>query len=200
MSEITPTRTAVLELQEERRGMEEGYRFLDEKRLVLAAEILRVLGDYQQAWGALSQDYVKAADALLAAVTRHGLEGMQIYPPASYATAALEIGERSILGVIVQDVALTLEPAEMPPPANQSPEAEQCKQRYVEIMRAGIALAALRGNLLRLFEEYQRTSRRARALEDVLLPEMDRTLGELAVSLEELDREESIRVRFGRYR
>jgi len=83
MSEITPTRTAFLDLQEERRGMDEGYRFLDEKRLVLAAEILRVLGEYEQAWDKLSRRYTKAAEALMAAVSRHGLEGMQIYPPCA---------------------------------------------------------------------------------------------------------------------
>jgi len=115
-----------------------------------------------------------------------------------YATAELETRGHSVLGVVVQEVDLVLEPAEAPPHANQSPEAEQCKLLYLEIVRLGIALAALRGNLLRLFEEYQLTSRRARALEDVLLPEMDRTLAELNDSLEELDREESTRVRFRR--
>ena len=33
-----PTQSAFLELKEERVGMQEGYRFLDEKRLILAAE------------------------------------------------------------------------------------------------------------------------------------------------------------------
>ena len=113
MSEITPTRTAFLELQEERRGMDEGYRFLDEKRLVLAAEILRVLGEYEQAWGELSRRYTKAAKALMEAVSRHGLEGMQIYPPMRYATAELETRGHSVLGVVVQEVELVLEPADL---------------------------------------------------------------------------------------
>jgi V/A-type H+-transporting ATPase subunit D len=41
---IVPTRSAFLELKEERSGMREGYRSLDEKRLILAAEILAELG------------------------------------------------------------------------------------------------------------------------------------------------------------
>jgi V/A-type H+-transporting ATPase subunit D len=43
--------------------------------------------------------------------------------------------------------------------------------------------------------EYIRTARRARALEDVLLPAMDETLKAVDAALEELDREEAIRVR-----
>ena len=43
--------------------------------------------------------------------------------------------------------------------------------------------------------EYRRTARRTRALEDVLLPEIDETLRVIAASLEESEREEAIRVR-----
>jgi vacuolar-type H+-ATPase subunit D/Vma8 len=53
MSEITPTRSAVLELKDELRAMREGYAFLDEKCLMLAAEILRELVRYQKLDAAL---------------------------------------------------------------------------------------------------------------------------------------------------
>jgi V/A-type H+/Na+-transporting ATPase subunit D len=56
-------------------------------------------------------------------------------------------------------------------------------------------LAVLTGNLERLRVEYLRTSRRARALEDVLLPEMDARIDVIDNALEELEREEAVRVR-----
>ncbi len=56
-------------------------------------------------------------------------------------------------------------------------------------------LAAIVGNLLRLVEEYRRTERRARALEDVLLPEIEETLHEILAHLEDTDLEETIRTR-----
>ena len=56
-------------------------------------------------------------------------------------------------------------------------------------------LAVLTGNLERLRVEYLRTSRRARALEDVLLPEIDERLGVIDNALEEQEREEAVRVR-----
>ena len=59
-----------------------------------------------------------------------------------------------------------------------------------------IALAVIGGNLERLRDDYARTARRARAMEDVLLPEIDQTLGAIQSALEELDREESLRARF----
>ncbi|MBF0418470.1 MAG: hypothetical protein HQL86_09515, partial [Magnetococcales bacterium] len=55
----------------------------------------------------------------------------------------------------------------------------------------------LSGNLQRLLTEYRRTERRARALEDVILPELDEAIHEMEIRLEELDQEEAIRVRLG---
>ena len=46
-AEQAPTRAAVLELRAERVIVEEAYDFLDEKRLVLAAELLRQLNRYE---------------------------------------------------------------------------------------------------------------------------------------------------------
>ena len=42
MAEIVPTRSAALELADERDLMRQGYRFLDEKRVLLASEMLRL--------------------------------------------------------------------------------------------------------------------------------------------------------------
>jgi vacuolar-type H+-ATPase subunit D/Vma8 len=47
--ELIPTQSAFLELTAERAGMREGYRFLDEKRLILASEILANLDAYDAA-------------------------------------------------------------------------------------------------------------------------------------------------------
>ena len=51
------------------------------------------------------------------------------------------------------------------------------------------------GNLHRLSHEYRRTERRARAIENVLLPEIDQALKLIEDHLEALDREETVRVR-----
>ena len=47
----------------------------------------------------------------------------------------------------------------------------------------------------RLIEEYRRTERRARALENVLLPEIDHSLKFIEEQLDAVDQEEAVRVR-----
>jgi V/A-type H+-transporting ATPase subunit D len=44
---MAPTRSAVLQLREEHDVVLEAYDFLDEKRLLLAAEVLRQLREYE---------------------------------------------------------------------------------------------------------------------------------------------------------
>jgi V/A-type H+-transporting ATPase subunit D len=198
MREIAPTRSAFLELQAERRSMEEAYRFLDEKRLILAAEMLRELKRYEKVLGEFRQTFAQARAALQAAVMRHGLEGLEVYPPIFSEQADLEITPRSVLGVLVQKVETPVSHFEAIPAPNPSPEAEHCRKAFIDVIPLAADLACTSGNLERLRKEYRRTARRACALEDVLLPEIDKSLAEIQLSLEELDQEDAVRVRFCR--
>ena len=196
MREVVPTHSALLELREERAGMQESYRFLDEKRLVLAAEIVNELRTHQQMQKQLRVMFLKAIGALHAAIGRHGLEGLEVYPPQRLIGATLKLSPGSVLGVPVQVAELDL--GESSPAwscSNPSPEAERCKTAFAALMPLTAQLAAVAGNLERLRDEYRRTARRARALEDVLLPEIDETIASLELSLEDLDREDAVRVR-----
>ena len=66
---------------------------------------------------------------------------------------------------------------------------------FAELLPRLVEMAAIAGNLERLYREYRRTVRRVRALQDVLLPEVDATLNELEARLEELERDEALWVR-----
>ena len=198
MPELTPTRSVYLELREERIGMEEGYRFLDEKRLVLAAEILRQLERYESMMEEFTRLYREAAVALQGAVLRHGLSGLQTCPATATNWGDAQRERRSVLGLEVQEVHVAEGESEaMEPAVNASPEAAATGAKFARLIPHAASLAAMTANLVKLREEYQLTSRRARALEDVLLPEIDRTLAQIDIALEEMDKEEIVRVHYG---
>jgi V/A-type H+-transporting ATPase subunit D len=56
-------------------------------------------------------------------------------------------------------------------------------------------MSACAGNLRRLAREYTRTERRARAFENVVLPEIDVSLRFVEEQLDAVDQEEAVRVR-----
>jgi V/A-type H+-transporting ATPase subunit D len=76
-----------------------------------------------------------------------------------------------------------------------SPEAAAAAGAFAALVEQGATLGALAGNLERLSREYRKTMRRARALSDVLLPEIGRTVADIETRLEELEQEDAILLR-----
>ena len=196
MSEITATRSAAIALAEERRSMQEGYVFLDEKCLLLAGAMLRELRRYDEARAALRALQSHAALALAAAVKRHGLQGLQCYPALPQGAIALQVRQSLLLNVPLLYASATREPLVAPEPAYVSPEAQGCREAFIALTQHLAVMAAMSGNLERLYRDYRRSVRRVRALQDVLLPELERNLNEIETQLEELERDEALGARW----
>ncbi|MBF0272710.1 MAG: V-type ATP synthase subunit D [Magnetococcales bacterium] len=200
--EITPTRSALLESRDERLVMREGYRFLDEKRLLLATEIIQQFTRYRELSERYQTQHHHTMTSLADAVALHGLHDLQVTPVQELTDARVIRQERLFFGVaLVDQGSLTLGDAPTEGGSSSgfpSREKKSCQHSHAQLLTLAVQLAALSGNLHRLLAEYQRTERRARALEDVILPELDAAIHEMEIRLEELDQEESVRVRLAR--
>lgn len=198
--QISPTRSALLEARDERRVMEEGFHFLDEKRLLLAAEIVRLFAKRNTLELEYKTVFNKARQEMRQATARHGLRGLQSQPAIQRQDPNIQNKPRAFFGVTLTDDSHLAEsaPPTFPPGINPSPEFQQCRKRFGELMEMSIVMAELSNNLQRLLLEYRRTDRRARALEDVILPELDDAIRHIDSQLEEMDQEEAVRVRQGR--
>lgn len=195
-ADLPPSRAALLEIQADRTVMEEGYGFLDEKRVLVAQELLQRLEDYRTLLAAFGKAQTQAHRALAAGFGRHGLEGLSVYP-AMIGGQSLEGRTTSFLGVRLLEEAQWREPdeRERPEPVWPSPEAEECARAFRELVSLGARLAAAEGNLRRLLAEYHHTERRAQALENVILPETRAAEGRMQSLLEEAEQEEAVRTR-----
>lgn len=194
-NQLVATPSVLMELREERQVIHDGYRFLDEKRLLLAAEILRQLDEYERLQRDYQQLQREAVAALADAAARHGLQGLQVLPAAEPDMARLHQQHRRFLGVQLMECTLELHNGTPASAVDPSPEARRCAHLFHQLTQCSAPLAAISGNLERMLQEYRRTERRARALEDVLLPELEQALTEIAIRLEEMDQEEAVRVR-----
>jgi V/A-type H+/Na+-transporting ATPase subunit D len=201
---LSPTRSAFLELKEERQLVREGFEFLDEKRVILAQEMLKRLNEWRSARDLYDELHEKAAAALARALGRHGFDGLGIYPVLRMEDAAVRLKDHRFLGVHLLDGKFEAWPAnaaagkgvqQCPPALNPSPEAERCREAFSALVPLAVELAVMRASLARLIREYIRTERRARALENVVLPEIEGSLRFMDEQLEAMDQEEAIRVR-----
>jgi V/A-type H+/Na+-transporting ATPase subunit D len=203
MAEVAvTTKSAALALMDERALMRQGYQFLDEKRMLLAAEMLRRLKLHEALSEQLAQALLAAQAALKLALQRHGLEGLQAYPPAVFAPSVPALARSVFLGVPTWAADFAPRSAGGPDAAiDASPEARACREAYIALLAPLAQLAASSGNLERLAAEYRRTERRAKALENVLLPEVEHALSTIEGQLELGDQEEAVRIRLvGRHR
>jgi V/A-type H+-transporting ATPase subunit D len=190
------TRSAFLELKDERQLVKDGYNLLDEKRILLAQEIRRQLGELRQLREESRGIEESVRAALLAALLVHGLDELSVYPPLSAAGDSLSVTHRRLLGIELVEARL----AEGAPQggegaANPTAEARGCAQAHLRWRKVLIEIAACSVNLRRLVREYVRTHRRAEALDSVLLPEIEAALRTIEEQLESQDQEEAARLR-----
>ncbi|MDN5871773.1 MAG: V-type ATP synthase subunit D [Nitrococcus sp.] len=198
MSDVTPTRSVLIALKDERRTMHEGHAFLDEKCLLLARTMLQEVRRFETLRAELAELQKAALHALQLAAGRHGLQGIQCYPPDDASPRHVQTQRKSLLGVVLLDTWLEGAANKAEPAPNPSPEAEQARAAFTKLLPKLVEMAALVGNLERLYQEYRRSVRRVRALQNVLLPEIDATLYEIETRLEELEQDEALWLRLKR--
>ena len=192
------TRIAQLELKDEQRLVKEGYDLLDEKRIRLVAEIRAQLVRLRRRQAEVRKAQEAARDALIAALSRHGLDALSVYPALSAGEDELEFARTRLFGLELLEVQWHAgTPSRAERAVNPSPEARVCARNYRALLEPLVMTAVCSLNLRRLMREYVRTERRARAIENVLLPEMERNLKFIGEQLEILDQEEIARVRQG---
>ncbi len=195
MREVTPTKSAALGLGDERKLMRQGFEFLDEKRMLLAGEMLRQLRLYEERAAVFAAEQVAAAEALARAVERHGLDALQVYPRAEESAAPPACTTMRFLGVMLRRAEPWAAASPTPPrPVDPSAQAETARATFDRLMRTSLDIGVMASNLQRLAREYRRVERRAKALENVLIPEVEATLKHVVEQLDLLDQEEAVRV------
>jgi V/A-type H+-transporting ATPase subunit D len=197
MAEQLPSRAALLELRRERAVIDQGYRFLDEKRIALGQELMNMLREHARLAGEFRSATMEARTALAKALERHGLESLQLYPAAPADRWSLQRRESRFLGLaVLAEAQLVGEHGGGADAAcHVSAAAERCAEAFARLCRLAAPLAAAETNLRRLIAEFRRTQRRVRALEHVVLPEVLCNERRIEGLLEELEQEEAVRVR-----
>lgn len=196
--EVPTTRIALLELKDEQRLVQEGYSLLDEKRILLAAEIRRELERLRIRSAQMTTAEEAARAAVRAALLREGLDALAVHRPASLAGLSLVVVRSRLLGLQLLDASLQEEA-----PASAARRREdsasdaiaECIRAQRAVLASAVSLAACCLSLRRLVREYVRTERRTRAIENILLPELTSVVKQLEEQLDGMDQEEFARLR-----
>lgn len=202
MADIAATRQALLARKARIELAKQGREMLDQKRTALLQELLEVADDILEEAEALEQ---VAATARRALVRAHGMAGSEAVWSAALAARgefAVQVETVNVMGVRVPQIeqkqagrsllgrgyAIT----------GTSTAIDEAAALFEVEVEAILRLAESELRLRRLSDEIQSLSRRANALEHVLIPRLERERDTIERVLEERARDEQYRLRLAR--
>ncbi len=197
--DIKPTRSELINLKRRIKQTENGYELLKMKRDGLFHEFRTLLSEMIEAKKGLVMTYRAASSRIaLAAAIEGGLE-VQSAALGNPVQPEVEVSRRNIMGVVVPEVkgtnlSLSLEQRGIGL-IGGSPYIDEAADAYGDLIVKIVKAAEMESTLKRLLEEIEATKRRVNALEFVVIPQMEEAKSFIQLRLEEMEREETFRLK-----
>ncbi len=188
----SPSKTVLLEKRDERSLVAEGRSVLEERRDILAREMMTTVNSAVDEWGALGAALDSALAAVRGALSAHGPGGLRRRATTDSSPRA-EFSKRNHFGTRLLDAKVHETAAKPVRGIDQSPAAALARRRMRELLLATIRHAATDNNLVRLDREFRRAQRKVNALDYVVLPSLQESIRYIEFALEEAERENMIR-------
>jgi V/A-type H+-transporting ATPase subunit D len=199
MARIATTRMALLETRARLAVAASGVRLLRGKREVLASELFALARDAIAGRERLNRVLLEASRALLVARAREEHDLLEALAVASARDVAVELRQRRVWGVPVSEVSapslLRASDARGAAPATWGLTAAETAARHESALDVLVGIASRERLLVRLGEEIQETSRRINALEQLVLPRLQRDAARISRALDERAREDVLRLK-----
>lgn len=197
--DIKPTRSELINLKRRIKQTKNGYKLLKMKRDGLFHEFRTLLGEMIEAKRDLTDAYVLAKARIdLANAIEGGLK-VRSAAIANSATPEVEVERRNIMGVVVPSVEGTNLRVDIDKRGigliGSSPYIDEAADSYGKLIEKVVNAAEMEATLKRLLAEIESTKRRVNALEFKVIPEMEEARDFIQLRLEEMEREETFRLK-----
>ena len=198
--EITPNRSTLLDLKRRIKMTEGGHKVLKMKRDGLIIEFFKTLEKARQMRAGVASDYEMAIRKI--AIAR-AVEGDIAVKSAAYALKAdhqVNVGSTSIMGMKVPKVEAsgsvhTKITEKGYGVISTSSYIEEASVAFEKLLETLIRAAEVETTMKKLLDEIERTKRRVNALEFKIIPELKESERFVRFSLEEMDRENTTRLK-----
>ena len=197
--DITPTRSELINLKRRIKQTKNGYKLLKMKRDGLFHEFRTLLSDMIKAKRELTESYVLAKSRIdLANAIEGGLK-VRSAAIANSASPEVEVERRNIMGVVVPSVSGTNLKQAFGERSigftGSSPYIDEAADSFGNLIERMVKAAEMEATLKRLLAEIEATKRRVNALEFKVIPELEEARVFIQLRLEEMDREETFRLK-----
>ncbi len=193
---IPPTRTNLLQMRQELEFAQEGYEILDQKREVLAKELVRLANDAEALQDQMNTLITEAYRALRLAKLMMGREHVEWAALAVNKTVDVQLKFRGVMGVTLPLIEASGAPPEMTySPGDTTATLDEASALFRDVLSKIPELSRLFTSVWRLAVELRKTQRRVNALQYIFIPDYKETITFIQSSLEEREREEVFRLK-----
>ena len=194
---ISPTRINLIQTKKTLALAQSGRDVLERKRDILLRELRNSIYESERARADVLEALAKAYQAIKEANMKKGSETIANVAYGSRFEADFLMDFRSIMGVVVPD--LEFQRADDVKPdygfANTSSELDKAFKQFYRLLELIAELARTEGTTFQIANDVKRTQRRVNALNYVLIPMYRNITNQIALVLEEKDREEFVRTK-----
>jgi V/A-type H+-transporting ATPase subunit D len=196
MAREAPSKTLLLARREERRLVTEGRAVLEERRDLVARQMMQLIHALKATDAELAQLRRDAMKALQRGTLRYGALGLTRFAADGTPLVTDSWSKRNYFGSILVDGPEKVDtfPEKIETGGwESSVELDQAIAAFQRLLLALAERARQENNLLRLTRAFRRVQRRVNAIEQVLIPELDVTIREMEATLDEMERESLVR-------
>jgi V/A-type H+-transporting ATPase subunit D len=189
---VPPTRSNLLRTRQDLRFAREGFEILDQKREVLAKELVSQANEAEELQDRMEKMLAEAYRVLEKAMLTMGREHVEWAALAVHKTVEVQLKFHGVMGIELPLVESNGKPPEMSYSlGDTSVSLDQASAAFREILSLIPDLSRLVTTVWRLAIELRKTQRRVNALEYIFIPEYEETIAYIESSLEEREREET---------
>lgn len=197
--DIKPTRSELIKLKGRIKQTKNGYKLLKMKRDGLFHEFRTLLSEMIKAKRDLTDAYRLAKTRIDLANAIEGGLAVRAAAIANSAHPEVEVERRNIMGVVVPSVSGTNLKSTFAERGigfiGSSPYIDEASDSFSELIEKIVKASEMEATLKRLLAEIEATKRRVNALEFKVIPELEESKVFIQLRLEEMEREETFRLK-----
>lgn len=198
--DVTPTRSVLLDVKKRIKLSKSGHKIMKMKRDGLIIEFFEVMEKAKAMRSSVVSDYEQAMEKITIA---RAVEGEIAVKSAAYAIKnepKVNVGSKSIMGMMVPKVDADMTSCTILNKGygiiSTSAYIEEASKAFEKLLVTLVRAAEVETTMKKLLDEIERTKRRVNALEFKVIPELEDTQKFIKFRLEEMDRENTIRLKF----
>ncbi len=189
--DVSPTRMELINLKQKIALAKKGHKLLKQKLDALIMEFFKIMREAKDVRQQLNAAMREAYFTLSIAKSLHNILEIESAALANRKEALANINAKNVMGVKIPLIQAEFETKgeEIFAPITISYALQKTMRNYEKVLQLTVDLAASEIAMRRLIKEIEKTKRRVNSLEYVLIPTMEQQKKEIAMRLEEAERD-----------